>query len=243
MTTVKKEKLSELVAAGVKGLIVDGGLKPGDRLPTENELAQRFGVSRVSVREATQALAFLGIIQSAPRRGLSVGEVDWDRASQYLGFHFAISKYPPETLVKARVVIETGALPYTMEAFDHDPTLFGELMARVDRMARACGDLDRFIEEDIAFHRALVESSGIEPLVAFTDLLHSFFTGFREEVRAADRRSGNQEHRRLLLTIREGNLAESQELVRRHIEDYTLPSRRSAHGTRAGDRSADRAAD
>ena len=72
---------STLVAEKIKDLIIEQELRPGDRLPTEQELADRFGVSRISVREATKALGFLGIIDSAPRRGLTVGSLDMSRVS------------------------------------------------------------------------------------------------------------------------------------------------------------------
>jgi DNA-binding FadR family transcriptional regulator len=49
--------------------IVDASLKPGDRLPTETELAARFGVSRLSLREATKALELLGIVEARPGKG------------------------------------------------------------------------------------------------------------------------------------------------------------------------------
>ena len=88
---VKRKKLSDQVVDRIKSFIVDNGLKPGDRLPTEHAFADRFGVSRISVREATKALEFLGILDAAPRRGLSVGHVDMGRVTQYLGFHFAIN--------------------------------------------------------------------------------------------------------------------------------------------------------
>ncbi|MDD4889363.1 MAG: FCD domain-containing protein [Phycisphaerae bacterium] len=220
MAIVRRENLNALVAERLKKLILDEGLKPGDRLPTENELAIRFGVSRVSVREATRALAFLGIIRAAPRRGLTVGELDLGRASQYLGFHFAISNYPPGVLVRARLVIETGSLPYTMEAMAENPALYTELMAHVDRMDKDSDDLDRFIDGDIAFHRALVESSGIDPLVAFTDLLHAFFRSFRENIRVAERRVGNAVHRTLITALRDRDLEKARETLRRHIEPH-----------------------
>ena len=82
MKTAPRQPLSEMVAHKIKEMIIDQSLKPGDRLPTEHEMAQRFGVSRVSVREATKALAFLGIIHSAPRRGKTLGEVDMQQVTE-----------------------------------------------------------------------------------------------------------------------------------------------------------------
>ena len=52
--TIERSKLRDVVADRLKTFILDGNLKSGDRLPTEAELATRFGVSRPSLREATK---------------------------------------------------------------------------------------------------------------------------------------------------------------------------------------------
>jgi len=70
---IERTQLSEMVASRIRDHIIEHSLGEGDRLPTEHELADQFGVSRGSIREATKALGFLGIIRSAPRRGLTVG--------------------------------------------------------------------------------------------------------------------------------------------------------------------------
>src|SRR4051812_22655799 len=104
--------LHEDVTAGIRKLIRQRSLRTGDRLPTENELAVRFGVSRTSVREATKALAFFGIVESARKRGLTVGKVDLARVATCLGFHLEISGYPDAQLVRTRCAIELGSLPF-----------------------------------------------------------------------------------------------------------------------------------
>src|SRR5262249_58487780 len=111
---IGRQTPSEVGAERIKQYIIDHKLKPGDRLPTEQELSDRFGVSRVSTREATKALGFLGIIDAAPRRGLVVGQVDMKRVTNYLGFHLAISDFPHQQLLDARAVIETGGLAFVM---------------------------------------------------------------------------------------------------------------------------------
>ena len=113
---LRRRRLSEELTAQIQQHIIDKGLKPGDPLLTEQQMAERFGVSHSVVREATKALDFLGIIDAAPRRGMVLEQFDFKRATKYFGFHFALSDYPKEKLLKARVVIETGALYYTMAA-------------------------------------------------------------------------------------------------------------------------------
>ena len=54
LKTIERAKLRDVVTTQLKSFIVDEKLMPGDRLPTESELAERFGVSRLSLREATK---------------------------------------------------------------------------------------------------------------------------------------------------------------------------------------------
>ena len=58
----------------IQNLIVTGHYKPGDRLPTEMELASRFGISRSSLREAIKVFNYLGILESRVAKGTFVGE-------------------------------------------------------------------------------------------------------------------------------------------------------------------------
>jgi len=219
MAQVKRIKLGEQVVAQIKEYILRNKLKSGDRLPTEQEFADMLGVSRVSIREATKSLGFLGIVRAAPRRGLTLGEVDMDRVTSYLGFHFALSGYSKLQLLRARMVIEAGSLPFAMERMDEDPGVYRRLIELIGKLEEAKTP-DEYIEGDIAFHRALVEGSGVDPLVAFTDLLHAFFRNFRESVRPPTLKSGNRAHRRIVDGLREHRLADSQQELARHLGFY-----------------------
>jgi GntR family transcriptional regulator, transcriptional repressor for pyruvate dehydrogenase complex len=225
--------LSEVVTERIRNLIVDAGLKTGDRLPTEHELARRFGVSRICVREATKALGFLGIIHSRPRRGLVVGKVDLDRVTQYLGFHLALGDYPLVQLLEARVVVETGALPYTMRRIASDRALYEGLLEKA-RLTEATVDPDLFIERDVAFHRALLAASGIEALVVFNDLLEIFFRRFRESVLSGELRKGSRSHRKMLELLAAGKCEEAQALLRAHIAWHERSATAAAPRARRG---------
>ncbi len=217
--TVNRKYLSEEVIVKIKAYIVNNGLVPGDRLPTEQELSAMFGVSRSSIREATKALNFLGIIESAPRRGLTVGNVDINRIAEYMGFHFAICNYPSKHLLQARVVIETGALPYTMNAICEDTKLYKGLLSLSDQLAKELNP-DKYIEDDITFHREIVKASGIEPLVAFNDLLQVFFARFRLNIIETIKDTGysGRNHRSIIEALYNRQLKEAQVLLRTHLE-------------------------
>jgi len=212
----KRKNLSEIVTEKIKDLIIRRNLRPGDRLPTEHQLARRFKVSRICVREATKALGFLGIIHGRPRHGLVVGRVDLNRVAQYLGFHLALSDYPKIKLIDARIVIETGALPYTLSRMDAEPGLYEDLRAKADLLEKTT-DPGLMVKRDAAFHRALLEASGIEPLVVFNNLLEIFFERFRESLLLGRWKAGKLTHRKILDALRAGRCARAQEMLRTHI--------------------------
>jgi GntR family transcriptional regulator, transcriptional repressor for pyruvate dehydrogenase complex len=216
---VKRKTLSEEVVACIKQYIIDNSLTPGDRLPTEQEFSDRLGVSRTSIREATKALSFLGILRSAPKVGLTVGNIDMARVMEYLGFHFALSHYPVERLFKARIVIEIGALYEVMERMKCDSELYNRLTKINEDLNRVDNEED-FIRYDQAFHYALVKASDIEPLVDFNDLLQVFFKRFRKCLRKENFKPGFDNHQSLIRALRDGKLQTAENILRNHLEPY-----------------------
>lgn len=227
---LRRTRLSEELTTQIRRHIVEKGLKPGDALLTEQEMAEKFGVSRSVVREATKALDFLGIIDATPRRGMVLDHFNFDRVSEYLGFHFAMSDYPADKLLKARGVIEIGSLYYTMEQMEQDPTLYPRLRA----LAEAMPGVDRFdeawFEYDVAFHRALVEASGIAPLVSFCDLLQTFFSRFWSRAEEGDRPAGMRGHCQIVESLHEKDLKTAADTLRHHLRWYevALPTMKNA---------------
>jgi GntR family transcriptional regulator, transcriptional repressor for pyruvate dehydrogenase complex len=214
---IRRKRLSEQLTAQLLKYITDHGLKPGDPLPTENEMVERFGVSHTVVREATKALDFLGIIDAAPRRGMVLDEFSFDRVGEYFGFHFALCDYPKEKLLGSRAVIEMGSMPYAIKAMKKDPELYTRLRALAESGPDVQEANDEWIAYDVAFHRALVEASGLDPLASVCDLLQAFFHKFRTYINV---RKGKEGHCMILDAMRRGDLDAAVGLVRYHFLSY-----------------------
>ncbi len=69
MKTIKRLSLSEQVVRSIVQYVQENNLQPGDQLPTENEFAESFGVSRTSVREAIKALGNQRNVKISSRKG------------------------------------------------------------------------------------------------------------------------------------------------------------------------------
>src|SRR5438128_5858138 len=74
LTTIKRTQRSEEVRLQIEGAIRSGDFAPGERLPSERELVETFGVSRVSVREAIRSLEALGLVRVYQGRGAFVSD-------------------------------------------------------------------------------------------------------------------------------------------------------------------------
>jgi len=217
---IVRQRLSDVIVGKIHDHIVRERLKPGDRLPTEQELANRFGVSRLAVREATKALGFLGILESNPRRGLTVGYNAFERVIPLLRIHPSNRNIPPDELIATRIVIETGVLPYIMKRMAERPAIYERLRAINETMSQSTAS-EQWIRHDLVFHQALLEESGLKTLVAFGELLQLFFQQFREDVTPDEWRFGVIKHGRIIDALRAGRLLDAGEEMRTHISSHT----------------------
>ena len=85
---------------------------------------------------------------------------------------------------------------------------------------RSSRTLSAWIELDVAFHRRLLEASGLAPLVAFNDLLQIFFARFRESVKRAEWRHAIHSHQRIVDLLARGKVRAASDELQSHIESH-----------------------
>lgn len=149
MSTVARTVLSEQIKEVLLERIMRGDLRPGDLL-IETKIAAELGTSQAPVREALRDLELLRLVESQPFRSARVREVTDERILDVFG---------------VRSVLEELAARLAAQRLDGDvSSLERELDAM--RAAAASGDTKSQLHHDIGFHRALVEGSGSEALLA-----------------------------------------------------------------------------
>ena len=219
LNTLPRKKIRDQAADQIKEMIATEQLSPGDRLPNESELAESFGISRLSVREATKSLEYLGIVEAKTGVGLTVGQIDLERVTEHLGFHPALHRSDPQQLIDTRVIIETGVLPYVATRMKQDESLYSTLNT-INAELRRARNLSRWVELDIAFHRELISASNLAPLMAFTDVLAVFFRRFRKSVMKAEWSDGIESHQRVIDALQAGRVQDAARELRTHIESH-----------------------
>lgn len=223
----ERRRLSDIVAGRIRDFIIENNLEPGDRLPTELELAKQFGVSRVSIREATKSLCFLGFLDATPRRGTTVGQINFSRVSHFLELHPALRNASPRELIDTRLVLELGILPHVRDRFQQDPAPvegFRQFLAGFSPDM----DIADWLDMDCEFHSRLMDASGLSPLFLFHEVLTNFFNRLhklagnpdvQDRLRSemADRAA---EHQQIISLLKDQPLEQAQHELRRHIGSY-----------------------
>lgn len=119
---VSVDRVSQVIVDQIKMLMREGKLANGDRLPSERDLCQRFGVSRVTVREALRVLEASGLIEIrvGARGGAFVSSPTKERLGEGLADLMALAPLTPANVTEARSVIEVGILPFVVERATED---------------------------------------------------------------------------------------------------------------------------
>ncbi|MEV4326283.1 FadR/GntR family transcriptional regulator [Microbispora rosea] len=151
------------VVDSIKRMILDGVLRPGDRLPVEKELAESLGVSRGALREGVSALSILGIVSTRQGDGTYVTNLDATQLLAPMGFVVDLhGQGDPRHVYTVRRLLESdaarlAATGITDEALCQARALLAE-SARI--VGQAPHDHERLIEIDIAFHRIIAANTG-----------------------------------------------------------------------------------
>jgi DNA-binding FadR family transcriptional regulator len=106
---IKREPISVTILNMITDEILSGNLKPGDKLPTENELSESLGVGRNSVREAIKMLSSFGVIEVRMGAGTYITESMNGSILQPLMLSLAFEQGTSKELVELRLMIEIGA--------------------------------------------------------------------------------------------------------------------------------------
>jgi DNA-binding FadR family transcriptional regulator len=161
--------------------ILAGELAPGERLPAEAELIEKYAVSRPVLREAVRVLAAKGLVQSRQRAGAIVRpRSEWHLLDPDVLVWMIQTRPAPEfvqTLMGLRRVFEPGAA--ALAAHEATDAQLAGIAQAYDAMA-AAPDADALLEPDLAFHRRIAEASGND-LMAYIGTMLSL--ALRESIR------------------------------------------------------------
>lgn len=194
----------------------DADLKPGDRIPGEIELAERFAVPRAAVREVIMHFCHLGVLERVRNRGTTVRAVEPERLGDDLALCVGLAGFSPADLKEVRQLIEVAVAGLAARRLA--PAAAERLRRLIDAMEaeRDPAAADRL---DRDFHLALVEACGNPCLSLFAGVIQTLF---RRSHRGAwmNRTAAAKsvaDHRAILAALQAGDGPRAQRLLADHI--------------------------
>lgn len=211
--------MSETIAHRIKKQISDGALRPGERLPAERDMAQRFRTSRVSVREAYRSLEELGLltIRRGAEGGAFIADLDHRPVMRSLSLMLRLGKTTHEEITEARLMMEPPiALLAARRAHAREIARLQQVVRQQQLALASRGDYSPF---DLQFHRSVAECARNLPLKVLMDALCDLTV---EVVAGLDLSSGVQHqvcdsHRRIADAIERRDEQAAYDLMLQHV--------------------------
>lgn len=220
---IRVARASDGIIHQIKESIFAGDLRPGHALPSEKELAEQFGVSRITVRDALRVLESQGLIQIkvGARGGAFIAAPSVDPVSQSLSNMLRLKQATLTDLVEARILVEPHVAAMAADRATPDDLAAMERAIAAAREARASGDR-YFIPTSVTFHLALAEAAR-NPVLLFA--VNSFRALFHEALSAllpADDMAERAiaDHQKILDAIRARDGERARDVMREHLSYF-----------------------
>ena len=224
---VKQRRLSDDIVERLEAMILEGTLKAGERLPAERVLAEQFGVSRPSLREAIQKLGAKGLLVSRQGGGNYVSEGLGSMFSDPLLHLLESNPEAQRDLLEFRHTLEGSCAYYAAQrATEVDHQRLKQAFDTLQDCYQGYGKVSRAEEgaADAAFHLAIAEASHnavlLHTIRGLFDLLKRNVVtniGGMYQQRSETRDMLISQHRDLYLAIVEGRAQDAREVSSRHI--------------------------
>jgi GntR family transcriptional repressor for pyruvate dehydrogenase complex len=218
---VSTGRISEVIVEQIRELIRQGQLLPGSRLPAERELCQRFGVSRVTVREALRVLEATGLvdIKIGARGGAFVTAPSPVRVGEGITDLLTMSALSAAEVTEARHILELGIIPLICERADDD-----DLAA----LTQLCDEADQALEQgdytmtmSSRFHARLAEAAHNGAVSLLSESFRGPMLMSLEKAQTVAPHMGAvgvREHRDLIDAIRAKDVTRAVTIMTEHLD-------------------------
>jgi GntR family transcriptional repressor for pyruvate dehydrogenase complex len=234
---VKTSRLFEQIVQQVEDSILNNQLKPGDQLPAERDLAQRFGVSRTAVREAVKTLREKGLVEAYTGRGTFVTNGTSQAIRQSLDLMIRINQQEGSAnLAELRQVLEPEIAALAAPRIEEQ--LLSTMREAVVIMDRNLHDPDAYVEADLDFHLALAEAVGNPLILSLLDSIVGLLREQRSRIFKVDGgpERGQFHHKRILAAIEKRDPDKAREAMRAHLKQVLSDSSSSERSSSSSKR-------
>ena len=213
---IKRVNISDQVFEQLKNQLLNGNWKPGDKLPSENELSEKFQVSRVTIRQALQKLTALGLLETRFGEGSFVKEAQIGNYMNVLVPHAYLGKKTTLEVLEFRQVVETESAGLAAERATADD--IRTLRDILSRMQMLQNDSLAFAKADLDFHIAISSITRNSLIIATNSILNDILSvSMQDIVDQLGFEIGLYYHEKLIDAISAHDSALATDIMREHI--------------------------
>jgi DNA-binding FadR family transcriptional regulator len=200
---------------GLEDYIIRQGCRPGDKLPSEREFAERLGLSRTAVREAVKRLNQKGLIRSSVGRGLFVAERSTEAVAASLGTVLLLEGGTFGDVMELRRVLGTAAARFAAERAT--PEDVAALRGALEAMEREVEQRGGYGRTGSAFHLLLARIAHNPLLAALAEPVMALMDRCRGQVSWRPTRRGLGDHRRIYQAVASRDPASAAAAMDEHV--------------------------
>lgn len=220
LTRTENQEIQNDIVIQIRDLMNHKNLEPGDKLPSERSLSDKFGVSRTSVREAIQKLEFYGILISKPQSGTFVADIGQIAMNGMVNEILRLEEPDFKSLVETRILLELKTV--RLAARRRTKEDLKRLKNSLDAYKQKVENAEDAVQEDLLFHLAIAKASGNSTLNTFMlIIIPEILTNF-EKYHVCDKDmafKGIQEHQDIFDAINEQNPQLAREKMKVHFKN------------------------
>ena len=218
ITPIKKTRVAEEVADRIRMLMLDGTFPPGEPLPSERHLAERFGVSRGSIRDALRTLETIGLLETRHGQGTFPHELSVERLVAPLASVMAYRSDLQDELMDVRRMFEPAvARAAALRATEED---LADLQRILDAQRQKLKTGQSAITEDTAFHAILARATRNRVVMSIMATLNDLLVESRtQSLQQKGRPSRSIDgHEAVVSALRRGDGDGASQAMRNHID-------------------------
>jgi GntR family transcriptional repressor for pyruvate dehydrogenase complex len=227
--SVKDDRVTSRIITDLKSRIADGRLRPGERLATERELAEEFGVNRASVRQVLKVLETMGILTQRVGDGTYLSLTAENILDEPIEFLLLLEDIRGEELFQTRILMEPELAARAAERADSGD--IGALARAIEDLRSSTSSTERVLA-DLSFHDAVYRASGDRICQILFKRLHRVTMDSMMSLSGIELERPLHFHERIASAIRAHDPETARRIMREHLEDanaryVTLRKRRS----------------
>ena len=218
LTKNEHKELHNIIIANIRDLIINKNLEPGDKLPSERMLSEKFEVSRSNVREAIQKLEFYGILKSKPQSGTFVADIGQVAMNGMMDDILGLEDPDFKSLVETRILLELKTVRLAAKRRTDDD--LKSMESALEAFKEKVLNKEDAVQEDLLFHLAIAQACGNSTinrmmLIITPEIINNF-----EKYHVCDKNQSEKrlkEHQDIFEAIKEQNTQKAKQMMKDHF--------------------------